>query len=114
MNAIFSVFIALIVIILGFIQFFAVLGFWGTYLGLNIIITALVSVFLVLYLPVIAAVIGFFGAVYAWGWTWWQAGLLLFGSLAFYTVLEILGLGFSYVTRLTRTGLSKLSRLFRA
>jgi len=109
MNPIFAFFLSFVTILLGFVQFFAVLELFS-YIGLTNLINAPLSVFLVLVLPMVAAIIGFFGTWYAWQWNWMYSALLLTSSLLFYIFLERLGLGFSYTISLIKKGFSRAVR----
>lgn len=109
MNPIFAFVLSFVTILLAFVQFFAVADFLG-YMGLYVVINAVVSVFLVLVLPIVAAILGFFGTLYVWQWHWVYSALLLTSSLLFYILLDRLGLGYSYILQLAKKGFLRVAR----
>jgi len=72
----------IIFLLIGIIQFFAIMNGIESWWGLHWIIAGPVA-FVVAYIPLLGAVVGMVGAVDIWHWEWWQAGLLFFGGLIF-------------------------------
>ena len=66
---------------IGIFQMAAIMAGLEDWLGLHWFF-AIFLAFPIAYIPVIGAVLGVAGAVTAWGWEWWQAGLLFFGAFA--------------------------------
>ena len=62
------------------IQIAAVIAGLDVWLGLPWLL-AIILAFFVGGIPGIGTVVGMFGAVDGWGWSWTQAGLLFFGPL---------------------------------
>jgi hypothetical protein len=46
--------------------------------------------FFLTYVPLVGSIIGFFGAKDVWGWEWWQAALLCFGSYGLFAIFGLL------------------------
>jgi len=65
-------------IILGLFQFAAVMAGLEDWIGLHWIIAGPLA-FFIAYMPLVGTVVGVFGAVTAWHWSWMQAGGLFFG-----------------------------------
>jgi cobalamin synthase len=60
------------------------------WLGLHWIISAPLALFIA-YIPVVGSIIGMFGAVTAWHWSWLHAAALFFGPFAailFFAILS--------------------------
>lgn len=75
--------------ILGLFQLAAVMAGLEEWMGLHWIIAAPVA-FFIAYIPLIGTVVGMFGAVSAWHWSWLQAGALFFAP---FVVILVLGIG---------------------
>ncbi|ABV89285.1 hypothetical protein [Shewanella pealeana] len=65
-------------IILGIFQLAAVMGGLEDWMGLHWIIAAPLA-FVIAYIPLVGTVVGMFGAVTVWHWSWLQAGGLFLG-----------------------------------
>ncbi|BDQ34816.1 hypothetical protein [Pseudodesulfovibrio portus] len=65
--------------VLGIFQLAAVYAGLDQWLGWHFIIQGPLALFLA-YTPVVGTIVGFFGAMKGWGWSFIQAGLLFFGS----------------------------------
>lgn len=63
---------------MGIVQFFATIAGLEEWLGLHWFSAGVLSLFLA-YIPLVGSIIGMFGAVEAWGWSWATAGALFFG-----------------------------------
>jgi hypothetical protein len=63
---------------MGIVQFFATIAGLEEWLGLHWIFAGFLSAFLA-YIPLVGSIIGMFGAVEAWGWSWPAAIALFFG-----------------------------------
>lgn len=74
--------------ILGLFQLAAVMAGLEDWVGLHWIF-AVVAAFFIAYIPVVGTVVGMFGAVTAWQWSWLQAGTLFFGPFVAIVVLSI-------------------------
>jgi hypothetical protein len=59
----------------GLLQWFATVDGIVLWLGLPWLLAAILSAFLA-WFPLVGSVIGAFGAVHAWGWSWTSAALL--------------------------------------
>ena len=75
-------------IVLGLFQFAAVVAGLEEWVGLHWIIAVPLSIFIA-YIPLIGTVVGMFGAVTAWHWSWVQAGSLFFGPFIVVAALSI-------------------------
>jgi len=75
-------------IILGLFQLAAIMAGFEDWLGLHWIIAALLSLFIT-YIPLVGTVVGMFGAVTAWHWSWLQAGSLFFGPFVLILIIVI-------------------------
>jgi hypothetical protein len=73
---------------LGILQFAATLAGLEEWLGLHWLIAAPISL-IVSYIPLAGTIVGMFGAVTAWQWSWLQAGALFFGPLMVIIVLSL-------------------------
>ena len=73
-------------VILGIAQFVAIYNGFEQWLGLHWIIT-LPLAFILGQLPLVGTVVGMFGAVEAWGWSWLQSFLLFFGPFLLLSIL---------------------------
>jgi hypothetical protein len=67
-------------LVLGLFQLAAVMAGLEDWLGLHWII-AIPLAFFIAYIPIVGSIVGMFGAVAAWHWSWLQAGALFFGPL---------------------------------
>jgi hypothetical protein len=81
--------IAVLFFALGTFQMFAVMAGLKTLFGFGTLASFLLSG-LVSYFPFIGTVLGMYGAVTAWGWSWLEAFSLFFGSLIIISVLLII------------------------
>ena len=75
-------------VILGLFQLAAIMAGLEAWVGLHWIIAAFLAFFLA-YMPVVGTIVGMFGAVTAWHWSWLQAWGLFFGPLVVILVLAI-------------------------
>jgi len=64
-------------IVLGLFQLAAIMAGLEDWIGLHWIISAPLALFIA-YIPVVGTIVGMFGAVTAWHWSWLQAGGLFF------------------------------------
>lgn len=67
-------------ILIGLIQFFAIISGLESWLGFHWIIAGPIA-FIIAYIPLIGSIVGMVGAVDVWHWSWWQAALLFFGGV---------------------------------
>lgn len=65
-------------LILGLFQLAAVMAGLENWIGLHWIIAVPLALFIA-YMPLVGTVVGMFGAVTAWHWSWLQAAGLFFG-----------------------------------
>jgi hypothetical protein len=70
---------------IGLVQLFATMDGLEEWLGLPGFLAAIGGLVLG-FLPLIGTILGFVGAIDVWGWEWWQAALLFFGSFIFFIV----------------------------
>ena len=66
--------------LLGLFQIAAIIAGLETWAGFPWLIAVPLAIFIG-YTPVLGTVVGMFGAVTAWHWSWFQATLLFFGPL---------------------------------
>ena len=78
---------------MGLLQLAAIMGGLESWWRLNSVV-AFVLALIISYIPVLGQVVGMAGAVQAWGWEWWQAGLLFFGSFVVTILLGVASEGF--------------------
>ena len=71
----------------GLIQLFAIMDGLQAWLGLPSVLAFIVAL-LTTYFPLVGQALGVYGAIVVWGWPWWLAVCLFFGSLILF-----LGLG---------------------
>lgn len=76
-------------LILGIVQFLAIYAGFDVWLGLHWII-ALPLAFILGQLPLVGTIVGMFGAVEAWHWSWVQAFLLFFGPFIVLSILYMI------------------------
>jgi hypothetical protein len=74
--------------ILGLFQLAAVMAGLEDWIGLHWIIAAPLA-FFIAYMPLVGTVVGMFGAVTAWHWSWLQAGGLFFGPFVVIVVISM-------------------------
>lgn len=77
---------------LGIAQLVAFQAGLQEWLGLHWIVSIIIGIVALMLGPIgslAVAVVGFFGAMEAWNWEWWQAGLLCFPSLVIGLVLLV-------------------------
>lgn len=65
-------------LVLSIFQFFAIIAGFDVWLGLGSFISTILALFLA-GIPLLGTLVGMFGAVQGWGWTWLDAGLLFIG-----------------------------------
>jgi len=65
---------------LGLLQTAAIIGGLEDWVGLHWVIAVPLALLLA-YIPIVGTVVGMFGAVTAWHWSWLQAFLLFFGPM---------------------------------
>lgn len=70
----------LVYMAIGVLQLFAIAAGLESWWGVNTFFSFFFAFFFA-YLPLIGSIVGFAGAMNAWGWEWWQAGGLFFGGL---------------------------------
>lgn len=83
----------LLMFALGIFQLAAFQAGLQGWLGLHWLISIIVGIVALMLGPlgsIAVAIVGFFGAMDAWHWTWWQAGLLCFPSIVIFIVLTAL------------------------
>ncbi len=83
--------------ILGFFQLAAVFAGLEVWMGLHWIIAGPLA-FFIAYFPVLGTIVGMFGAVTAWHWSWLQAGGLFFGPLAVIAIIALAASGYEKVS----------------
>lgn len=83
----------LLYMVVGLVQFLAIIAGLESWWGLHWIIAGPVA-FFIAYVPVLGSVVGMVGAVDVWRWEWWQAGGLFFGTL----ILAFIFVGVTSVT----------------
>lgn len=64
----------------GVIQLAAVMAGLESWWGVNAFLAFIIAL-ITAYIPLLGQVVGMFGAMDVWGWEWWQAAGLFFGSL---------------------------------
>lgn len=67
-------------LLLSIFQFVAIIAGFNAWLGLGAFISAILALFLA-GIPFVGTLVGMFGAVHGWGWTWFEAGALFFGPM---------------------------------
>jgi hypothetical protein len=77
---------------LGLLQLSATFAGLEGWLGLHWIIAGPIAFFLA-YVPLVGTIVGIFGAVTAWGWSWLEAGALFFGPFAVILILALISGG---------------------
>ena len=75
-------------LILGLFQLAAVMAGLEDWIGLHWTIAALLALFIA-YIPLVGTVVGMFGAVTAWHWSWLQASALFFGPFVVIVVFSM-------------------------
>lgn len=81
-------FIQVAYIVLAFVQFFAIWSGVEIWLGIGSFFAGILSFFLA-PIPLVGTVLGVYGAVEAWGWSWLQAGALFFGPFLVIVTLSM-------------------------
>jgi len=74
------------------IQLAGLMAFFTDYVQWNLLLSVLLSVLLVMWLPLVATVLGFVGAIQVWMWPWWLALLVFLPGLAL-SLMAIAGVG---------------------
>ncbi len=74
------------------IQMAGLLAYFSQYLGWGSFASAVVSVLLVAFLPLVATVLGFIGAIKVWAWSWWLALIVFLPGLAL-SLAALVGVG---------------------
>jgi len=74
------------------IQLAGLMAFFTDYVQWNLFLSVLLSVLLVMWLPLVATVLGFIGAINVWFWPWWLALLVFLPGLAL-SLMAIAGVG---------------------
>ena len=82
-------------LVVGTLQLFATFAGFQYWLGVNWVV-AIILAAVTSYIPLVGTVLGMVGAIYVWGWPWWEATLLFFGSFLLMTALGGLGAVGSY------------------
>jgi hypothetical protein len=83
---------AILYVGLGLLQLDATFAGLEDWLGLHWIIAGPLALFLA-YFPLVGTIVGMFGAVSAWGWSWLQAGALFFGPFVVIVTLTLISGG---------------------
>lgn len=83
-------FLGIAFVAIGFAQLFAIEEFFKKTLDLGLLDWVLAL--LVTYAPVVGSVLGMMGAMDAWGWSIWQAGLLFFWYVPVLAVTCVIGI----------------------
>lgn len=81
---------------LGIFQLAATYSGLETWLGWPWIIAGPIA-FLLSYIPLVGTILGMFGAVEAWEWSWVQAGALFFGPFVVVFICAIVSGGFEAI-----------------
>ncbi len=81
---------------LGLFQVFAIMDGLNGWIGLYWIIAVPVALVLA-YIPIVGTVIGMFGAVTVWGWSWLEAVSLFVGPLVLVVVIAIVAGGWAAI-----------------
>ena len=81
---------------LGLFQLFAIMDGLEEWIGLHSIIAGPVALVLA-YFPIVGTVVGMFGAVTAWGWSWLEAVSLFVGPLVLFVVIAIVAGGWAAI-----------------
>lgn len=74
------------------IQLAGLMAFFTDYVQWNLLLSVLLSVLLVMWMPLVATVLGFVGAIQVWLWPWWLALLVFLPGLAL-SLMAIAGVG---------------------
>lgn len=82
-------------LILGLFQLAAVMAGLEDWMGLHWIIAAPLALFIA-YIPLVGTIVGMFGAVTAWHWSWLQAGVLFLGP---FVVIAVMAMGAGALTK---------------
>ncbi|THK37381.1 hypothetical protein EHS39_14240 [Ensifer sp. MPMI2T] len=80
----------LLMLVLGIFQLAAFQAGLADWLGFHWVVSIIIGAVALMLGPLgslAVAIVGFFGAMEAWNWEWWQAGLLCFPSLVLVAVL---------------------------
>lgn len=83
-----------LMLVLGLFQLAAFQAGLHEWWGLNSVMSVIIGVVALMMGPMgglAVAVVGFFGAMQAWDWEWWQAGLLCFPSIALTIIMAMIG-----------------------
>ncbi|MEZ0001320.1 hypothetical protein [Sinorhizobium fredii] len=79
-----------LMLVLGIFQLAAFQAGLDDWLGFHWVVSIIIGGVALMMGPLgglAVAVVGFFGAMEAWDWEWWQAGLLCFPSLVLFVVI---------------------------
>lgn len=87
---------------MGLVQLASIYAFFSDHWGWSFILAGAAS-FVLAYIPLVGSICGCIGAVKAWGWGWWQAGLLFFWWPVLVTVMSVVGGGVAAVIK-NKTG----------
>lgn len=90
MRGIFSVAMTIGFFIMGIVQLLAMYALLVDYWDWPKLLAIPIGMILA-YIPVIGSICGFFGALYAWDWEWWQAVLLFFWQPVVWLLFFIIG-----------------------
>ena len=80
--------------ILGLVQLAAIMSFFDDWVGLHWLLSGFLA-FFICYIPLVGTVVGMYGAVKAWGWSWMDASMLFLGPFVVIVVLVIISSAFS-------------------
>ncbi len=83
---------SILYLLLGVFQLAATFAGLEVWVGLHWIIAGPLAFFLA-YIPLVGTIVGMFGAVEAWGWSWGQAGALFFGPFIVIFILLLISGG---------------------
>ena len=89
-----QVFIAILYLIVGIAQLFAIMDGLEYVMGIGGIINFFLSLILA-YTPIVGSILGVYGAVSVWGWGLLQAFLLFFGYIILAIVFTAIEMAFS-------------------
>lgn len=101
LGAVQQILVSLVYLGIGTVQFFAIMDGLQLWFGLSTGASVFISIFLA-YIPLLGAVMGMYGAVTAWGWSWVQATGLFFGFFILFFGIIILLIGASSIHSLVK------------
>ncbi len=81
---------SVLMLALGIMQLVAFQAGLQEWLDLHWLVAVVIGIVALMLGPIgglVVAIVGFFGAMEAWHWEWWQAGLLCFPSFVLFVVI---------------------------